>query len=104
PPLGRSTPRPPLARAQGRRRRSAPLILVGLLLVLGCALAFAAMSLRAGGRHPVLALAHGVPAGHVLTSADLRVLRVGAPTSVHLVKAAEQAAVVGRTTSTSLPT
>ncbi len=45
------------------RRRSLPWLLLGVLLVAGCALAFALASVRLSGRQPVLELVRSVPAG-----------------------------------------
>src|SRR6266571_6138058 len=59
-----------------RRRRSAPHMLLGAVLVVVCALAFAVAALRVDPRTDVLALAGPVPAGHVLTDADLTVVRI----------------------------
>jgi hypothetical protein len=85
------------------RRRNAPLAIVGVLLVVGCAAVFAAGWLQAGNRQPVLALAQPVTAGQVLTSADLQVVRVSASGPVSLLPAWQEADVVGRTAATALP-
>jgi hypothetical protein len=71
-------------------------VVFGVLVVVGCALAFAVMSLNAGGGEQVLAMSRAVPAGHVLATGDLTVVRVSAPGSVHLVPAAGRFGVVGR--------
>ncbi|MGH8997062.1 MAG: hypothetical protein ACRDYB_13720, partial [Acidimicrobiales bacterium] len=55
------------------RRRQLPLVVAGVLLVVGCALFFADLSLRSGHGAEMLAVAEPVPAGGVLTEADLRV-------------------------------
>lgn len=84
-----------------RRRRNLPWLIVGLVLVIACALAFAVTSLRLGGREPVLALAHRVPAGHVLAPADLRVVNVAAP-ELGLIPRRAAPRVTGRTTAVPL--
>ncbi|GAA1025633.1 hypothetical protein GCM10009557_00290 [Virgisporangium ochraceum] len=79
-----------------RRGRSLPHILMGSVLVLVCALAFAVTGLRVDPKAAVLALAGAIPAGHVLTDADLTVVRVAADASVSTVPESERASVVGR--------
>ena len=61
----------PAALAAGRRRQ-VPLVVVGVLLVIGCALAFADASLHLGSREEVLVVAQPLAAGQVLTAGDLR--------------------------------
>lgn len=81
----------------GRRHRQLPLVVVGVLLVVGCALAFADVSARlGGGGHQVLVVAQPVAAGQVLTPADLRAVRLSAGGGVASVPAGEEQAVVGR--------
>lgn len=84
------------------RRRSVPLAAAGVLLVAGCALAFAIAWLRAGDRTPVLALSHSVAAGQVITATDLTVVRVSAEGPVTFVPASQEAAVAGHTAATAL--
>jgi len=78
------------------RRRSLPWLMLGVLLVAGCALAFAVTSLRLSGRQPVLALARSVPAGHVLTSGDLQVVNVAADSNLALIPASSESSVLGQ--------
>lgn len=84
-------------------RRSGPLAAAGVLLVAGCALAFALAWLRAGDRVPVLALSRTVSAGQVIMAGDLTVVRVSAQGQVVLVPAAQQAAIAGHTAAATLP-
>ena len=63
--------RPRAARGPGRHRQL-PLVVVGVLLVIGCALAFTDASLHLGSREQVLVVAQPVSAGQVLTAGDLR--------------------------------
>jgi hypothetical protein len=86
-----------------RRRRSVPFLLVGVVLVAGCGLAALLVSMRLGGRVPVLATAHAVPAGHVLAEADLRVVRVATDPGVGTVDAGDRGSVVGRTAAVPVP-
>lgn len=77
-------------------RRSLPWVLAGLLLVVVCALAFAVASSRLGQRQAVLAIAHTVPAGHVVDQRDLAVVRVSLDPGLRPIAASAQATVVGR--------
>jgi hypothetical protein len=85
------------------RRRSGPLAAAGVLLVAGCALAFALTWLRAGDRAPVLAVSRTVAAGQVITAGDLTTARVSADGPVSLIPSSQEAAVVGHTAATALP-
>ena len=87
----------------GRRRRSVPHLLLGLLLVLACVVAFLVVSLTTGDRRPVLALARSVTVGQVLSVQDLRQVEVAVDAGVGVVPADQAAAVVGRSMATSLP-
>ncbi len=77
-------------------RRSLPWVLAGLLLVVVCALAFAVTSSRLGQRQAVLAIAHAVPAWHVVDHSDLAVVRVSVEPGLRPIAASAQATVVGR--------
>jgi hypothetical protein len=85
------------------RRRAAPHLVVGALLVLACALGFVMTSLRASGRLPVLALARSVPAGHALTAADLRITQVAADVGTGVLPAADRDGVLGRAVAVPRP-
>src|SRR3954468_16223179 len=69
-----------------RRRRRGPILLGALLVVLG-AVSFAVTSLRVDPRTPVLALTGPVPAGHMLTDADLTVASIVPDPAVAVVAA-----------------
>jgi SAF domain len=69
---------------------------VGVLLVLGCALAFVDASLHLGSREEVLVVSQPVAAGQVLTTADLRAARVSTGSGLDVVLSGEEATVVGR--------
>jgi hypothetical protein len=79
-----------------RRRRSTSHMLLGALLVIVCAVAFAVTSLRVDPRIPVLALAGPVSAGHVLTDADLTVVRIVPDATLGTLPESQRSAVVGR--------
>jgi hypothetical protein len=77
------------------RRRQLPLILVGVLLVIGGALAFADTSLHLGSREEVLVVSEPLAAGQVITSSDLETVRVSTGTGLQVVPARAEASVVG---------
>lgn len=80
-----------------RRRRNTAHMLLGAVLVLVCAVAFAVTGLRVDPRSPVLALARPVPAGHVLTDGDLSVVRIVPDAALRTLAESGRATVVGRT-------
>ncbi|NUT52513.1 MAG: hypothetical protein HOV94_35275 [Saccharothrix sp.] len=95
--------KPPASRLRTTgRRRSVPYLLLGVLLVLACVGGFVLISLSSGDRQAVLALARGVPVGHVLTTQDLRQVNVAVDPGVAVVGADQAATVVGRPMATSL--
>ncbi len=79
------------------RRRSTPHIVVGTLLVLTCAVAFATTALHVDPRTAVLALARSVPAGQALSAADLAVVRIVPDDALAVVTEDRRSSVVGRT-------
>jgi hypothetical protein len=87
--------RPRVTRGPGRHRQL-PLVLLGLLLVLGCALAFTDASLHLGSREEVLVVDQPVSAGQVLTAGDLRVARVSTGSGLDVVLADDESSVIGR--------
>jgi hypothetical protein len=99
-----TTGRKPTSRLRSpKRRHSIPHLVLGVLLVLACATAFAVLSLVTGDKQPVLALARPVMVGQVLTAEDLRQVNVSLDPGVSVVDAGQAAAVVGRTMTESLP-
>ncbi|MFD2419000.1 SAF domain-containing protein [Amycolatopsis pigmentata] len=86
-----------------KRRRSIPHLLLGVLLVLACAAAFAVVSLNSGNRESVLALARPVSVGQVLMPQDLKQVNVAVDPEVSVVDVRQAAGLVGRTLSVSLP-
>jgi hypothetical protein len=77
------------------RRRQLPLVVVGVLLVIGGALAFADASLHLGSREEVLVVSEPLAAGQVITSSDLETVRVSTGSGLQAVPAGEEASVVG---------
>ncbi|HEY3843096.1 MAG TPA: SAF domain-containing protein [Acidimicrobiales bacterium] len=81
-----------------------PLVVVGVLLVLGCALAFTDASLHLGSREEVLVVAQPVAAGQVLTAGDLRPARVSTGSGLAVVLSGDESSVVGRRAAVALVT
>jgi Chaperone for flagella basal body P-ring formation len=79
-----------------RGRRQIPLVVVGVLLVVGGALAFADASLHLGSRQEVLVVTHSVAAGDVLTAGDVSVVRVSTGSGVSVIPLSSESSVVGR--------
>ena len=86
---------PRSTRTSGRHRQL-PLVVVGVLLVVGCALAFTDASLHLGSREEVLVVAQPLVAGQVLTTGDLRAVRVSTGDGLDAVLVGEESSVVGR--------
>jgi SAF domain len=96
-------PRPGRTRGVGRHRQL-PLVIIGVLLVLGCALAFTDASLHLGSREEVLVVARPVAAGQVVTGEDLRAARVSTGSGLDVVGSGQEATVVGRSAAVPLMT
>jgi hypothetical protein len=94
--------RPVAERPSVGRRRQLPLVVVGVLLVVGCALVFAEVSLRTGRGQEVLVVAEPVAAGQVVTAGDLRAVRLSAAGGVASVPAGDEQAVVGQPAAVAL--
>jgi len=102
----RSTPAPARLAVEPpttSRRQRIPELAVGVLLVVGCALA--ALMLAAGSRDrtPVVALARGVARGQVLTDADLSVVYVESDSLIATTPGDDQQDLVGRSALSDLP-
>ena len=80
----------------GGRPRNRSAVVAGLILVIGCGAGFAAVYSGAGERTEVLAAAREVPAGTRIGEADLKVVRVGADSSLQLLPTSLRPRVVGR--------
>lgn len=90
------------ASAPVARRRQVPWIVAGVVLVVGCALAFGLASVRVAGGEEVLAVARAVPAGQVLQAGDLRAVRVSPASGLQPVLAGAKASMVGRPAAVAL--
>ena len=92
----------PAAASAVQRRRQVPWIVAGVLLVVGCALAFGVASVRASHGEDVLALARSVPAGRVVQPGDLRVVKVTPTAGLDPVPAVSESSTVGRPAAVAL--
>ena len=88
--------RPPTSAPAKKPRRQLPLVALGVLLVLGCALAFADASVHLGTREQVLVVAQPVSAGQVLTAGDLRAVRVSTGSGLDVVPVDQEGTLLGR--------
>jgi hypothetical protein len=70
-------------------------VVVGVLLVIGGALAFADASLHLGSREEVLVVSEPLAAGQVIKSSDLETVRVSTGTGLQVVPVGDEASVVG---------
>ena len=86
-----------------RRRFHVPSLLTGVLLVVGCALAFGVLAQNLTDTRAVLVLARPVARGTVLSDADLAVAHLPADTAVRVVRADDRQRLLGRTLLLSLP-
>lgn len=86
-----------------RRRIHLPAVLLGMLLVVGCALGFGLVADRLSDRQPVLVLARPVERGAVLTDADLAEAEVATDAGVQVTSPAARDRIAGRTLLTPLP-
>ena len=94
-------PRPPGgARPLPTRTRRPGLIAAAALLIVGLALAGALLVSRAGGTTQVLTAVRPVPAGQVITAADLAPVAVAGP--VRAIAATDQSTVVGQTAAVGI--
>lgn len=84
-------------------RRSVPHLLLGVLLVLACAVGALALTLQLGGNRPVLATARAVTVGQILTAADVRQVSLPADSDIRAVDADTAAGLIGRPVAVSLP-
>lgn len=87
----------------GRRRRRAPYLVIGALLVVICAAGVVVAMMQVGHRVAMLALARPVTVGHVLTEEDLRQVPLPDDTGVGLIPASQQASAVGQPVAYALP-
>ncbi|MGC4885769.1 SAF domain-containing protein [Micromonospora sp. DT227] len=86
-----------LVRGRGGRR-----VAVGLLLVVATVVTFWQVDLRRHAGEQFLAVTRPVPAGAVISEADVRVVRVANPAGLDLMGADRRGEVVGRTAAVPL--
>ncbi|MEV0318130.1 hypothetical protein ACIBKX_07690 [Streptomyces sp. NPDC050658] len=85
------------------RPRRIPYLLIGVLLVLGCATGGVLITLQLGDRETVLALARPVSVGQELTSRDLREVSLAKDSGLDMLPARSRGSVEGRPVAYSLP-
>jgi SAF domain len=94
---------PPALRFRGSSHRRRPTIAVAsLALVTLCVAIFTSLYLHAGNRVAVLAVAHDVPQGHIVTSDDLAVVSISISAGLSPVSARDASRVVGRRAAVSI--
>lgn len=89
--------------AASGRKRARPYVVLGAVLAVGGAFAFAGAFSHLGNRVAVLQLAHPVRGGQVLTASDLRSVQVAADANVPLIPLSDSASVLGHAVAMSLP-
>jgi len=89
--------------ARGGRQTRVPWIVVGVLIVAGCALVAAVWAGRVAQRTPVMALARAVERGQVLAAEDLTTVGVAVDGQIPLVSGSDGGELVGLSAASSLP-
>lgn len=77
-------------------------MIIGVIVLLLCAMQTAAVYSRIGDRQSVLALARPVEEGHVITNADLKATRIAVDSGVRTVPVGQRGDVVGRVATARL--
>ena len=86
------------------RRIRIPLAILGLLLVVACALGFGTILTQVGQQHQVLVLSHPVDVGDVITASDLGLATVSTVTSgIAFITARNESTVIGRPAAVAIP-
>ena len=100
-----ATPPETPARLRPRPRRiRIPLAILGLLLVVACALGFGTILTQVGQQHQVLVLAHPVDVGDDITASDLGLATVSTGTSgIAFITASNESTVIGRPAAVAMP-
>jgi SAF domain len=83
-------------------KRNLPLVGLGVLLVVGCAIGFSSALLRAGGRQEVLVAAHNLMAGHIISSSDLRTAQLSLAGGIASIPASEVSQIIGHPASAAV--
>jgi hypothetical protein len=97
-PARTSAPLPPAV----RRKASRPLLGIGVVVVVICALLFASLYSGAAERTLVLGVAKDVAPGQVIGDGDLRDVEISAGPGIKMVPAAERKTVVGQRAAVAL--
>lgn len=87
----------------GARRRSVPHLLLGVLLVVLCTVGGVFAGMQLANRENVLALAHSVAVGQILSAQDLKQVGLPSDSGVDFVPASAMSAVMGQPVAFSLP-
>jgi hypothetical protein len=85
-----------------RRQRSLPLAAVAVACMVGAIVAFVGIQLASSNRHPVLTVAHQVPAGATITASDLTVAEVASDPALKPIPLAAKSSVIGQRASVTL--
>ncbi|MDQ0772959.1 Flp pilus assembly protein CpaB [Streptomyces aurantiacus] len=85
------------------RRRSLPYLLLGVLLVLGCATGGVVVAIQLGHREDVLVLAHPVAVGQKLSPQDVREVSISVDSNLAVIPARSRSQVQGRAVAYTLP-
>lgn len=85
------------------RRRRLPYLLLGVLLVLGCAVGGVVTATQLGHREAVLELARPVSVGQLLSAADVREVSISTDTGLAVIPANKKSQAVGSPLAYSLP-
>lgn len=85
-----------------QRQRNVPWMVLGVILVIGGALVFAAVATSVAGRQSVLAVARAVPAGQVVGEADLVEVDMASDGGLRAIASADRGTVVGQTAALDL--
>ena len=83
-------------------RRSVPHLLLGVLLVLACAVGALVVTVQFGGSRMVLATARAVGVGQVLSAADVRQVSLPADSDIRAVDASAAPTLLGRSWAVAL--
>jgi hypothetical protein len=101
-----STPRTPDVAARitgGPQRRSVPRLLLGVVLVVGCAIGGIVVGQQLGHRESVLVLARSVATGQVLSAQDLREASVSVEAGITVIPVGDEPTVLGQQVAFALP-
>jgi hypothetical protein len=83
-------------------KRNLPLVGLGVLLVVGCAIGFSSAWLRAGGHQEVLVVTKGLSAGQVISPSDLRTAQLSVASGVASMPSSDLSQVIGRPVSSAV--